>query len=122
NKPNGGIGLISTDAKNPTPFKFKGGDAIKLYATTYNFETISPTFKKIVGVTKVTDEKGVENETLRNNANKAIAKVVNGDQTAFALNVAGAKGGVYTYEIAYQALDYTGHTSTVKTYIKVIGK
>ncbi|MDE6721716.1 MAG: hypothetical protein K2J84_06180 [Bacteroidaceae bacterium] len=122
NKPNGGIGLISTDAKNPTPFKFKGGDAITLYATTYNFETISPTFKKIVGVTKVTDEKGVENTTLRDNANKAIAKVVNGDQTAFALNVAGAKGGVYTYEIAYQALDYTGHTSTVKTYIKVIGK
>lgn len=122
NKPNGGIGLISTDAKNPTRFEFDGGDAITLYATTYNFETISPTFKKIVGVTKVTDEKGVENETLRNNANKAIAKVVNGDQTAFALNVAGAKGGVYTYEIAYQALDYTGHTSTVKTYIKVVGK
>lgn len=120
NKPNGGIGLISTDAKNPTPFKFKGGDAIKLYATTYNFETISPTFKKIVGVTKVTDEKGVENTTLRDKANSTdgIAKVVEGDRNTFVLNVAGAKG--CTYEIAYQALDYTGHTSTVKAYIKVI--
>lgn len=126
---NDGIGLISTDPKNPTPFEFKGGDAITLYATTYNFETVCPTFKKIVGVTKVTDQNGVENTQLRDDANKAIAKtnkseamVADGDQKAFALPVAGAKGGVYTYEIAYQALDYTGHTSTVKAYIRVLGK
>lgn len=126
---NDDIGLISTDPNNPTPFEFKGGDAITLYATTYNFETLCPTFKKIVGVTKVTDQNGVENTTLRDDANKAIAKtnkteamVADGDQKAFALPVAGAKGGVYTYEIAYQALDYTGHTSTVKAYIRVLGK
>lgn len=121
-KSNGGLGLISTDPKNPTRFEFKGGDAIKLYATTYNFETVCPTFKKIVGVTKVTDQNGVENTKLKNDANSVIAKVVNGDKTAFALPVAGAKGGVYTYEIAYQALDYTGYVSTVKTYIQVKGK
>ncbi len=45
---------------------------------------------------------------------------MNGDQNQIALNVAGAKNGVYTYELAYQALDYTGHTSTVKCYVQVV--
>ncbi len=116
------LGFISTNAKQPTQVKLDGGDAVKLYATTYNFETLCPTFKKIVGVTKVTDESGNEVAAAKANANAELAKVVNGDCNEFALNVADAKGKVYTYEIAYQALDYSGYTSTVKTYIQVLGK
>lgn len=116
------LGFLSTNAKQPTQFKLGEGNAIDLFATTYNFETICPAYKKIVGVTKVIDADGNEVASLKNEANKQLAEVVKGDRNEFALNVAGAKGGVYTYEIAYQALDYAGYVSTVKTYVQVIGK
>lgn len=120
-KADGGIGFLSTDYKQPTQFK-GNGEAIELIATTYNFEVICPVYKKIVGVTKVTNQDGTENTALKQAANETIAKVVDGGQNRFALDVKGAKNGVFTYEIAYQALDYTGHTSTVKTYIQVVRK
>ncbi len=113
------FGLLSTDASLPTQFKGTG-DVIKLWATTYNFEVLAPAFKKIVAVTKVTDGAGQERPDLMQAANSTLAKVMNGDQNQIALNVAGAKNGVYTYELAYQALDYTGHTSTVKCYVQVV--
>ena len=120
-KANGGLGFLSTNAKQPTQFK-GNGDAIELFATTYNFEVVCPVFLKVVGVTKVTDQNGNENVALKNAANKVMAEVVNGGRNRFALDVKGAQNGVYTYEIAYQALDYTGHTSTVKTYLQVVRK
>lgn len=55
-----------------------------------------------------------------NNAANKMATVINGDANRVALDVKGATNGVYTYEIAYQALDYTGHTSTVKCYVQVV--
>lgn len=120
-KANGGLGFLSTNAKQPTQFK-GNGEAIELFATTYNFEVVCPVFLKVVGVTKVTDQNGNENVALKNAANKVMAEVVNGGRNRFALDVKGAQNGVYTYEIAYQALDYTGHTSTVKTYLQVVRK
>lgn len=120
-KANGGLGVVSTNDEQPVQFK-GNGEAIELYATTFNFETVCPVYKKVVAVTKVTDEKGKEREDLRNAANASLAKVVNGDWTRFALDVKGAKNGVFKYEIAYQALDYSGFTSTVKTYIQVVRK
>ena len=120
-KANGGLGVISTNSRQATQFK-GNGEAIELYATTFNFETVCPVYKKVVAVTKVTDENGAERNDLRDAANASLAKVVNGDWTRFALDVKGAKNGVFTYEIAYQALDYTGFTSTVKTYIQVVRK
>lgn len=118
-KANGGLGFLSTNPKQPTQFK-GNGEAVSLWATTYSFETVCPAFKKIVGVTKVTKNGTTDCPELAKAANATLAKVLNGDQNRVALNVAGAKNGVYTYEIAYQALDFTGHTSTVKCYLQVV--
>lgn len=116
------LGLLSTNPKQPSQFK-GNGEAIELWATTYNFETLCPVFKKFVGVTKVT-KNGTEDcpalAAAANNAANKMATVINGDANRVALDVKGATNGVYTYEIAYQALDYTGHTSTVKCYVQVV--
>lgn len=116
------LGLLSTNPKQPSQFK-GNGEAIELWATTYNFETLCPVFKKFVGVTKVTDKNGTEVPALAEAANKSanfMGEVVNGDVNRVVLDVKGATAGVYTYEIAYQALDFTGHTSTVKCYVQVV--
>ena len=121
-KGDGNLGFLSTNPNQPSQFK-GNGQAIELWATTYNFETICPVFKKCIGVTKVTDQTGAEHPELvaaANNPANKLATVLNGDNNRVALNVAGAVNGVYTYEIAYQALDYTGHTSTVKCYVQVV--
>lgn len=118
-KADGNLGFLNTNAKRPSQFK-GNGEAIELFATTYNFETVCPAFKKIVGVVKVTDQNGNENTALKNAANASMAKVLDGRVNRVALDVRGAKGGVFTYEIAYQAMDFTGHTSTVKCYVQVI--
>lgn len=118
-KADGNLGFLSTNDKQPSQFK-GNGEAIELFATTYNFETVCPAFKKIVGVVKVTDQNGNENKALKNAANASMAKVLDGRVNRVALDVSGAKGGVYTYEIAYQGMDFTGHTSTVKCYVQVI--
>ena len=113
------LGILSTDPKRPTQFK-GAGEAISLWATSYTFETVAPAFKKFVGVVSVKDQDGNLRDDLAREANKTLAKVMNGDQTRVALNVKNAKGGVFTYEVAFQALDYTGHTSTVKCYLQVV--
>ena len=113
------FGILSTNPKQPTVFK-GNGEAISLWATSYTFETIAPAFKKFVGVVSVKDQDGNLRDDLAREANKTLAKVMNGDQTRVALNVKNAKGGVFTYEVAFQALDYTGHTSTVKCYLQVV--
>ncbi len=117
----GKLHLLSTNPNQPSQFK-GNGNAIEIWATTYNFETIAPAFKKFVGVTSV-KKNGVEQPSLVAAANKSanfMATVLDGDRNRVALDVAGATNGVYTYELAYQALDYTGHTSTVKCYVQVV--
>lgn len=111
--------LLSTNPKQPTQFRGTG-EAISLWATTYSFETVCPAYKKMVAVTKVTDSKGALRNDLRDAANATLAKVMNGDRNRVALDVAGATNGTYTYEIAYQAVDYSGFTSTVKCYVQVV--
>lgn len=121
-KSDGNLGMLSTNPKQPSQFK-GNGEAITIWATTYNFETVCPVFKKCIAVTKVTDQNGNDCPALVTAANKAankFATVLNGDNQRIALDVKGATAGVYTYEIAYQALDYTGHTSTVKCYVQVV--
>ena len=113
------LGILSTNPKQPTQFR-GDGEAIALWATTYNFEVLCPTFKKVVAVTKVTDSKGAERNDLKAAANKNLCQILPGNRTRVALDVAGAKNGVFTYEIAYQALDYSGFTSTVKCYLQVV--
>lgn len=111
------FGVLSTDPELPTIFK-GSGEAISLWATTYSFETVAPAFKKIVGVVKVTDKNGNEKPELKQQANATLAKILSHNQYRVALNVKGAADGD-RYEVAYQALDYTGHTSTVKCYIVI---
>ena len=121
-KSDGNLGMLSTNPKQPSQFK-GNGEAITIWATTYNFETVCPVFKKCIAVTKVTDQNGNDCPALVTAANKAankFATVLNGDNQRIALDVKGATAGVYTYEIAYQALDYTGHTSTVKCCVQVV--
>lgn len=117
------LGLLSTNPKQPSQFK-GNGQAIELWATTYNYETLCPVFKKFVGVTKVTKNGTEDCPELAKEANSAagsfMGEVINGDANRVVLNVKNATAGVYTYEIAYQALDYTGHTSTVKCYVQVV--
>ncbi|MDE5672664.1 MAG: hypothetical protein K2I02_04860, partial [Duncaniella sp.] len=110
-KADGNLGFLSTNDKQPSQFK-GNGEAIELWATTYNFETVCPAFKKIVGVVKVTDQNGNERKDLKDAANASMAKVLDGRVNRVALDVRGAKGGGFKYEIAYQAMDFTGHTST----------
>lgn len=114
-----GAGILSNDPTRPTQFK-GNGEAIELWATTYNFETLCPSFKKIVGVSKVTKNGTIDCPELAAAANKTMAKVMEGHQNQVALDVKGATNGVYTYEIVYQALDYSGYTSTAKCYLQVI--
>lgn len=114
------LGVLSTNAKQPTQFK-GNGEAIELFITTYNFEVVAPVFKKFIGVTKVT-KNGVEMPELAKAANESanFGEVLNGDVNRVALNVKGATNGTYLYEVAYQAVDYMGYTSTVKAYIQVV--
>lgn len=116
-KADGNLGLLSTNPKQPTQFR-GNGEAISLWATTYNFETVAPAFKKIVGVVKVTNGSTSKPE-LAKKANATMAQVLDGARNRVALDVRGAANGD-VYEIAYQALDYTGHTSTVKCYVQIL--
>lgn len=113
----GGVGILSTNPSQPTIFK-GNGEAISLWTTTYNFETVCPVFKKIVGVVKVTNS-GVAKPELARNANQQMAFVTDAARNRVALDIRGAVTGD-VYEVAYQALDYTGHTSTVKCYLQIV--
>ncbi len=114
------LGVLSTNPKQPTQFK-GNGEAIELFISTYNFEVVAPVYKKFIGVTKVT-KNGVEMPELAKAANESanFGEVLNGDVNRVALNVKGATNGTYLYEVAYQAVDYMGYTSTVKAYIQVV--
>lgn len=114
------LGVLSTNPNQPT--RFEGNDeAFELFISTYNFEVVAPVYKKFIGVTKVT-KNGVEMPELAKAANESayFGEVLNGDVNRVPLNVKGATNGVYTYEIAYQAVDYMGYTSTVKAYLQVV--
>lgn len=125
----GNFARLSDSEKQATVFS-GDGEAIELWATNYCFETICPIYRKFVGVTKVTYTDGTNTEDLTttlgaaaNNHENLMGTAFTGERAQLALDIKGAnKKGVYTYEIAYQGLDYTGHTSTNKYYIKVVRK
>lgn len=126
----GNLARLSTNPKQATVFRGEG-EAIELWPTSYCFETACPMFKKIVAVTKVTyyanaNSKGVDKPNLvlaANNHDNLMGVAFNGERAQIALDIKGAnEKGSYVYEIAYQGLDYTGHTSTIKNYITVVRK
>lgn len=121
----GDFGMISTSKAMPSVMVLEnGGNAITLKPTTYTYETVVPVFKKYVAVTKVW-ENGDATETNResvydeaNNGtgqNLGMNKVLSGADRQIILKL--QKG--YTYEIMYQALDYSGYVSGRKYYICV---
>lgn len=126
----GNLARLSTNPKQATVFRGEG-EAIELWPTSYCFETACPMFKKIVAVTKVTyyanaNSKGVDKPNLvlaANNHDNLMGVAFNGERAQVALDIKGAnEKGSYVYEIAYQGLDYTGHTSTIKNFITVVRK
>lgn len=124
---NGGFGQVARNQGIPTRFYLNGGNAISLILTSYNAEIAVPAYKKYVVVTNVykTGDQSVNasNDStcldLLKAANKPanfFATPLDGQQLRVALQV--SKPG-YTYEVAFQGLDYQGYTSTDKYYIEV---
>jgi F0F1-type ATP synthase membrane subunit b/b' len=107
--------------------KLSGGNAVRLFPTTYNAEILVPTFKKFVAVTNVFDNatgKSAQDGDAtcvslldKANAQDYMNVVIPGERLSvpFYADKAG-----YTYEIIYSALDYRGVTSTRKFYLQVV--
>lgn len=117
---NGFFRFTTTTATNPQ--LINSGD-LTLIPTTRTAELISPAFKKWIAVTDViqgaNSAKGGDPACIeaRTNANKAsnINEVLDGNVRAVLISL--EKG--YTYELTYQALDYTGRVAAKKYYVRV---
>lgn len=111
------------------PSQFTGnGNAVMLTPTTYTGEIVTPAFKKFVAVTNVYKSSDYSVNAQAGDAKcKALAEaanaqpymneVVSGERRTIPFSYEGGKG--YTYEIVYQALDYSGVTSTSKYYVSI---
>ncbi len=121
----GGISILSNSANNYSKFKYNGGEGVSLWATTYNFETLCPVYKKYVAVTKVLVD-GQEDNTLLAAANsgKFMNEILDGytKEVVLATKDVVTAGHTYAFEITYRALDYQGHTSTCRYYMVVDAK
>lgn len=120
-----GIGLVSNAMEDPTVFVNGGGEAFVLYPSSYTAEVVAPAYKKMIACVNV-----IDNATGNYAANgRDLAKKFNATSDGLAVVLEGSTYGItvpgtavqsgYTYEIMYQALDYSGVTSTRKFYIKV---
>ncbi|MCM1489525.1 MAG: hypothetical protein NC095_01670 [Muribaculum sp.] len=124
-KNNGGVGILSNVKNDPTILVKAGGNAFSFYLSSYSAEIVAPAFKKFVAVTNVYDANGNSvlsansSDVKAINANSAMFnKVLTGNTIRAAVNTTNMKAGL-TYELVYQAVDYSGVTSTQKFYIKV---
>lgn len=120
-----GIGIVSQSKTDPTVFVNAGGSAFDLYATSYTAEIVAPAFKKMVACVNVIDNatgeylsNGRELAKAFNNTSNDLARVLDGTRFGIVIPGSALQAGK-TYEIMYQALDYSGFTSTRKFYIKV---
>lgn len=120
-----GLGLVSNSKEDPTVFVNGGGPAFVLYPSSYTAEVVAPAYKKMIACINVIDNatgkyvaNGRELAKKFNATSDNLAVVLDGSIYGIAVPGAAVKSG-YTYEIMYQALDYSGVTSTRKFYIKV---
>ena len=120
-----GLGLVSMAQEDPTVFANGGGEAFVLYPSSYTAELIAPAFKKMVACVNVIDNatgnyasNGRELAKAFNATSDGLGVVLEGSTYGISVPGSALKSG-YTYEIMYQALDYSGLTSTRKFYIKV---
>lgn len=127
NLPDGGAGMVSNTEGSYTPFKWNGGEGFNLWATTFNFETVAPCYKKFVAVTKI-EKDGVDITTpellAKANSASSMATVLDGNQKAVTVTTKGVveKGHVYAYEITYRGVDFHGKTSTARYYFTIDAK
>ncbi len=114
-----GYGVASGKLSDPTPFVNKGGNAFKIYLSSYTGELIVPACKKYVAITGVyKNGAAVANADLAALNTGDLNTVLSGDQIEVEVSAAGLEKG-NVYEFTYQALDYSGYTSTKKFYIEV---
>lgn len=103
-------GIVSGKESDPTTFE-GNGQAFKLYLSSYTAELIAPACKKYVAITGAPE--GVDLSAINTGD---LNKVLDGNQVEIEV-AKPSKAGVY--EFTYQALDYSGYTSTKKFYIQV---
>ncbi|MDO4335699.1 MAG: hypothetical protein Q4C37_07725 [Bacteroidales bacterium] len=120
-----GIGMVSNAKEDPTVFVNGGGPAFVLYPSSYTAEVVAPAYKKMIACINVIDNatgnyvaNGRDLAKQFNATSDGLAVVLEGSTYCITVPGAAVKSG-YTYEIMYQALDYSGVTSTRKFYIKV---
>ena len=101
-----GIELLSQDSKYPT--QVEGTGKMKVYLTNYTGEFIVPACKKFFACT-------TPNNPF--NDGEKINAILDGNETEVAITIPANATG--KYEFVYQALDYSGYTSTKKFYIEV---
>lgn len=113
-KTNDGFGILSNDPYSPT--QMTEGSGLHLMLTTYTAELIAPAYKKYIAVTAVNSSTtGIADL----NYGEILNTVLDGTQVNASIPVEKWQKGS-TYELTYQAVDYTGRTSTRKFYITVI--
>lgn len=117
---NGFVRFTTTTAEAP---QLLNSTDLTLIPTTRTAELLSPAFKKWIAVTDVfqgaNSAKGGDGTCIaaRTKANSAsnINEVLDGNVRAVLISL--EKG--YTYELTYQALDYTGRVAAKKYYVRV---
>ncbi len=124
-KANGGLGMVSLGKFDPTVFENGGGEAFVLYPTTFTAELVAPVYKKIIACSNVYNADGsvcagAKDKAKKVNANSDdLARVLDGSAYSIVVKANNVIEPGLTYEFMYQALDYSGVTSTRKFYIKV---
>lgn len=114
NMGDGNVGILSNNPNDAT--EFSGEGYINLYASSYTAEIVAPAFKKYVVISKdVTDNKDNGLAAL-NAGGENLNAVFDGLRVGIPAANLTSK---HVYEITYQAVDYSGVTSTQKFYIKV---
>ncbi len=122
---NGRVHIVSMSKNDPTILVNAGGDAFTVYPTTYTAELLVPVYKKFVACTNVYDADGNQvadakvQADLVNKKSPRLAIVLDARSYRIPITVKNVLKAGKTYEFVYQALDYSGKTSTKKFYIKV---
>lgn len=122
---NGRVHIVSMSKKDPTILVNAGGNAFTVYPTTYTAEILVPVYKKFVACTNVYGADGnpvadaKSQADLVNQKSPRLAMVLDARSYRIPITVKNVLKAGNTYEFVYQALDYSGKTSTKKFYIKV---
>lgn len=108
----GNIHRMSNNPTNPTIIE-GNGEAIELFATSHTLELFASSYAKVVAVVAGDNDAAL----AKINKDSKLDHILPGRQQRIALKASELKSGV-TYTILYTSLDYAGHTSTNKYYIR----